>query len=156
MNYKQYIEINSEKRFGKPIIKGTRISVADVLNWLANGMSSKEIIQDFPELNEEQINDCLFFAASKEGHLGIASWNCCSIKIFLTESSISFKRSFRTPSRLERKHDQKTNRHPHPCFHFEHIGLWEETIRLANNLSILIHSKTKLAINTENKELIKH
>lgn len=73
MNYKQYIEIDSEKRFGKPIIKGTRISVADVLNWLANGMSSKEIIQDFPELNDEQINACLFFAASKEGHLGIAS-----------------------------------------------------------------------------------
>ena len=73
MNYNQYIVIDSEKRFGKPIIKGTRISVADVLNWLANGMSSKEIIQDFPELNEEQINACLFFAASKEGHLGIAS-----------------------------------------------------------------------------------
>lgn len=73
MNYKQYIAIDPEKRFGKPIIKGTRISVADVLNWLANGMSSKEIILDFPELNEEQINACLFFAASKEGHLGIAS-----------------------------------------------------------------------------------
>lgn len=73
MNYKEYIAIDPEQRFGKPIIKGTRISVADVLNWLANGMSNKEIILDFPELNEEQINACLFFAASKEGHLGIAS-----------------------------------------------------------------------------------
>lgn len=73
MNFKQYIEIDSEKRFGKPIIKGTRISVADVLNWLANGMSREEIIQDFPELNDKQINACLFFAASKEDHLGIAS-----------------------------------------------------------------------------------
>jgi uncharacterized protein (DUF433 family) len=73
MDIKKYIEINSEKRFGKPVIKGTRISVADVLNWLANGMSKEEIIHDFPELNEESINACLFFAASKEGHLGIAS-----------------------------------------------------------------------------------
>jgi uncharacterized protein (DUF433 family) len=73
MNIKQYIEINPEKRFGKPIIKGTRISVADVLNWLANGMSREEIISDFPELGNEQINACLFFAASREGHLGIAS-----------------------------------------------------------------------------------
>jgi uncharacterized protein (DUF433 family) len=73
MNIKQYIEINPEKRFGKPVIKGTRISVADVLNWLANGMTRQEIIQDFPELGDEQINACLFFAASREGHLGIAS-----------------------------------------------------------------------------------
>lgn len=73
MDIKQYIEINSETRFGKPIIKGTRISVADVLNWMANGMSKDDIILDFPELNVEQINACLFFAAYKEGHLGIAS-----------------------------------------------------------------------------------
>ena len=73
MNIKQYIEVNTEKRFGKPTIKGTRISVADVLNWLANGMSKEEIISDFPELSKEQINACLFFAASRENHLGIAS-----------------------------------------------------------------------------------
>lgn len=73
MNIKQYIEINSEKRFGKPVVKGTRISVADVLNWLANGMTQNEIIHDFPELSEEQINACLHFAASREDHLGIAS-----------------------------------------------------------------------------------
>lgn len=73
MDIKQYLEINPEKRFGKPVIKGTRISVADVLNWLANGMSRQEIIHDFPELCDEQINACLFFAASRESHLGIAS-----------------------------------------------------------------------------------
>lgn len=73
MNIKQYIEINPEKRFGKPIIKGTRISVADVLNWLANGMTKEEIILDFPELSNEQIHACLFFAASREGYLGVAS-----------------------------------------------------------------------------------
>ncbi|MDP4867022.1 MAG: DUF433 domain-containing protein [Crocinitomicaceae bacterium] len=60
MDIKQYIEISSETRFGKPIIKGTRISVTDVLNWMAHGMSKEEIILDFPELNEEQINACLF------------------------------------------------------------------------------------------------
>ena len=73
MNFKQYIEINPEKRFGKPIIKGTRISVADVLNWMANGMSREEIISDFPELSNEHINACLFFASTREGHLGVAS-----------------------------------------------------------------------------------
>jgi uncharacterized protein (DUF433 family) len=73
MNIRNYIEINSEKRFGKPVIKGTRISVSDVLNWLANGMSREEIIEDFPELDDAHINACLYFAASREGHLGIAS-----------------------------------------------------------------------------------
>ena len=69
----KYIEINSKKRFGKPILIGTRIAVSDVLNWLANGMNSKEIISDFPELNKEQINACLHYAASRENYLGIAS-----------------------------------------------------------------------------------
>ena len=73
MNYTDFIEILPEKRFGKPCIIGTRISVYDVLNWLANGMSKNEIIQDFPELNEEQINACLFFAADKEHKLRVAS-----------------------------------------------------------------------------------
>jgi uncharacterized protein (DUF433 family) len=62
----KYIEINTEKRFGKPIIKGTRISVYDVLAWLSNGMTKEDIIKDFPELSEEHINACLAFAANKE------------------------------------------------------------------------------------------
>jgi len=62
----KYIEINTEKRFGKPILKGTRISVYDVLSWLSNGMTRQEIIKDFPELTENQINACLSFAANKE------------------------------------------------------------------------------------------
>ena len=73
MNLSKYIEINPKKRFGKPTIKGTRIAVGDILNWLANGMNSKEIISDFPELNEEQISACLHYAASRENYLGIAS-----------------------------------------------------------------------------------
>jgi len=62
----KYIEINPEKRFGKPIIKGTRISVYDVLSWMSNGMTREEIIQEYPELTIEQINACLSFAARKE------------------------------------------------------------------------------------------
>ena len=66
LQFGKYIEINTEKRFGRPVIKGTRISVYDVLSWLSNGMTREDIIHDFPELNEEQINACLSFAASKE------------------------------------------------------------------------------------------
>ena len=73
MDYRQYIEIVPEKRFGRPCIKGTRISVYDVLNWLANGMTKKEIIDDFPELSEDQINACLSFAADREHRLRAAS-----------------------------------------------------------------------------------
>ena len=73
MNFKDYIVINAQVRFGKPVIKGTRIAVVDVLNWLANGMTKEEITADFPELNSNQINACLHYAASREGHLGIAS-----------------------------------------------------------------------------------
>jgi len=62
----KYIEINPKKRFGKPVIKGTRISVYDVLSWLSSGMTRQEIIRDYPELTEEQINACLLFAAKKE------------------------------------------------------------------------------------------
>jgi uncharacterized protein (DUF433 family) len=58
-NYADYIEIDPQKRFGRPIIKGTRISVHDVLNWLVNGMTVKEILKDFPELSEEQVKACL-------------------------------------------------------------------------------------------------
>ena len=63
MNYTEYIEINPEKRFGKPIIIGTRISVYDVLSWLAEGLSFNDILLDFPELNEEQIKACLSYAS---------------------------------------------------------------------------------------------
>lgn len=73
MDYKQYIEIDPLKRFGKPLIKGTRIAVADVLNWLSNGMSNESIIADFPELSEEKIRACLAFAAHREGYFGIGA-----------------------------------------------------------------------------------
>lgn len=70
--YRKYIVIDPNKRFGKPILSGTRISVYDVLNWLANGMSKKDIIRDFPELDEDKINACLSYAADRESRLKIA------------------------------------------------------------------------------------
>jgi uncharacterized protein (DUF433 family) len=73
MNYTEYIEINPEKRFGKPVIIGTRISVYDVLSWMSEGMSVEDIISDFPELNEDQIKACLSYAADKEHKLRVVS-----------------------------------------------------------------------------------
>lgn len=72
MDYRQYITVDTSKRFGKPTLIGTRISVYDVLNWLANGMSQSEIIEDFPELNKEMISACLFYAAEKENKTRVA------------------------------------------------------------------------------------
>ncbi len=73
MKHKGIITIDTSKRFEKPIIRGTRITVTDVLNWLANGMSKAEIIRDFPELTEEMIHAALRYAANREDHLGHAS-----------------------------------------------------------------------------------
>ncbi len=69
MNYQEYIEIRAEKRFGKPCLKGTRISVYDVLNWLANGMSREDIKSDFTEITDKMIDACLAYAADKERRL---------------------------------------------------------------------------------------
>ena len=69
MDYRQILEIRADKRFGKPCIKGTRISVYDVLNWLSNGMSSDDIKSDFEEITDEMIDACLAYAADKERRL---------------------------------------------------------------------------------------
>lgn len=66
MDYKNYIEIDPQVRFGKPCIKGTRISVYDVLSWLSSGMSIDEILLDFPQLTKDQILACLGYSADKE------------------------------------------------------------------------------------------
>ena len=62
-NYQDIITIETGKRGGKPCIRGLRITVYDVLSWLAEGMTQAEIIEDFPELNEKDISACLGFAA---------------------------------------------------------------------------------------------
>lgn len=72
VNYKKYIVMDPNKRFGKPIINGTRISVYAVLNWLANGMSKNDILNDFPELDENKINACLSFAANRENRIRVS------------------------------------------------------------------------------------
>ncbi len=72
MNYLDYISIDPNIRFGRPCIKGTRISVSDVLGWMASGMSMDEILADFPELTMDQLKACLAFAADREQKLKYA------------------------------------------------------------------------------------
>lgn len=60
------ISIDSQIRFGKPCIAGTRIAVTDVLNWLASGMSADEILEDYPQLSKESIFAALTFSANRE------------------------------------------------------------------------------------------
>ena len=69
MRYQEIITIKSGKRGGRPCIRGMRITVADVLGWLAAGMSHAEIIADYPELTEEDIRGCLAYAADRERRL---------------------------------------------------------------------------------------
>lgn len=69
MNYQDYIEITPGKRSGKPCIKQTRITVYDVLAWLASGQSISDVLVDFPELNQSQVQACLAYAAEREHHL---------------------------------------------------------------------------------------
>jgi len=69
MNYQDHITIETGKRGGKPCIRSMRITVYDVLDWLASGMSEAEILEDFPELKLEDIRACLAFAADREHKL---------------------------------------------------------------------------------------
>lgn len=69
MDYSRIITIEPDKRAGKPCIRGLRITVYDVLDYLASGMSVPEILADFPDLTEEDIRACLAFAADRERRL---------------------------------------------------------------------------------------
>jgi uncharacterized protein (DUF433 family) len=69
IEYKKIIRRDPNKRFGKPCVRNTRITVFDVLGWLAAGMDFKEIISDFPELTIEDIKACLAYAADREHKL---------------------------------------------------------------------------------------
>lgn len=66
MDYSKIITIDPERRSGKACIRGTRITVYDVLDYLAGGMTAKEILSDFPDLEEADIRACLAFAADAE------------------------------------------------------------------------------------------
>jgi len=69
MDYRRLITIEPGKRGGKPCIRGLRIAVQDVLEYLAGGMSEDAIIADFPELTRDDIRACLAFAADRERKL---------------------------------------------------------------------------------------
>jgi uncharacterized protein (DUF433 family) len=66
MDYPDLISIEPGKRGGKPCIRGLRITVYEVLEYLAGGMSEEEILHDFPDLTGEDIRACLAFAADRE------------------------------------------------------------------------------------------
>lgn len=72
MEYRKRITIEPGKRGGKPCIRGLRITVGDVLGWLAVGMTRAEILDDYPDLNDEDIQACLEFASERERSTTIA------------------------------------------------------------------------------------
>jgi uncharacterized protein (DUF433 family) len=69
MGWEDRISVDPEVRGGKPCVKGTRITVYDVLEYLAGGMTEREILRDFPDLRSEDIRACLGFAAARERRL---------------------------------------------------------------------------------------
>ena len=73
MSYRDIITIEPGKRGGRPCIRGMRITVADVLGWLAAGMSHADIIADYPELTEDDIRACLAYAADRERRVATAA-----------------------------------------------------------------------------------
>lgn len=69
VNYQKIITIEPDKRSGKPCIRGTRMTVTDVLEYLAGGMTEAELLAEFPDLTAEDIRACLAFAADRERKL---------------------------------------------------------------------------------------
>jgi uncharacterized protein (DUF433 family) len=68
-NMFSFISVNPEIRFGKPCISGTRIAVGDILQWLASGMTTQEILEDYPALKEIHLRAALNFAADRESYI---------------------------------------------------------------------------------------
>jgi uncharacterized protein (DUF433 family) len=71
--YKNIVTIESDKRSGKPCIRGMRITVEDILRWLASDMSIDDIMQDFPELTREDILTALEFTANRQQRVVVAA-----------------------------------------------------------------------------------
>ena len=69
MDYQDRITVEPGKRSGKPCVRGLRITVSDVLEYLASGMTEDEILRDFPDLEQADIRACLAFAADRERKL---------------------------------------------------------------------------------------
>lgn len=70
-NYRNFISINPNIRFGRPCITGTRISVYDVLGWLAADMTIEQILEDFPHITRQQVLACLAFAADRDRNVKV-------------------------------------------------------------------------------------
>ena len=95
MDYTKIITIEPGKRSGKPCIRGMRITVYDVLDYLASGMSEEEILSDFPDLTREDIRACLSFAADRERKLMSVSservkslHDACALRFNHSKSSV--------------------------------------------------------------------
>jgi len=73
VDYHEYIVIRPGVRSGKPCVKGTRITVHDVLEYMAGGMSVPEILNDFPQLSEESVRACFAYAADRERKMKIVA-----------------------------------------------------------------------------------
>jgi uncharacterized protein (DUF433 family) len=71
MGYKDRITVEPGKRGGRPSVRGLRITVYDVLGWLASGMTEDEVLSDYPDLEREDIRACLEFAADRERRLAV-------------------------------------------------------------------------------------
>jgi uncharacterized protein (DUF433 family) len=67
-DYRSIVTLEPGKRGGRPCVRGLRITVQDVLGWLASGMSAEEIVMDYPELTKEDVMACLAYAADREKH----------------------------------------------------------------------------------------
>ena len=81
MNWQERIAVDPTMRSGKPCIKGTRIAVYDVLEYMAGGMGDSEIVADFPDLTVDDIRACLSFAAARERRLSSpAACSSCSMR----------------------------------------------------------------------------
>ena len=72
-HYTDIITIDPQIRFGQPSIRGMRITVSDILNWLASGMTEAEILNDYPDLTTEDIKASLAYAADREHKIRIAT-----------------------------------------------------------------------------------
>lgn len=71
MNYRERIVIDPRIRSGKPCIRGTRITVSDVFDYLGGGMTMSEVLDDFPDLHAEDIQACFAFAADRDRRLSV-------------------------------------------------------------------------------------
>lgn len=71
MDYRERISVDPEIRSGKPCVKGTRITVADIFDYLGGGMSVNEVLEDFPDLTEQDIRACFAYAADRDRRVSV-------------------------------------------------------------------------------------